>query len=739
MSVGEVVSIIPLIRILRADDPLLAIYLSTSTKAGREAAQAQAATLVSGIFYCPLDYVSCVRRVLRTIKPALLVVLETEIWPNLYVETKRSGAKLAIVNGRISDQTWPRYSRWKKWVCPILKLPDLVLVQSSLDCERYARLGTPAGKLRIEPNLKYDASLSLASVHIETFDAQHVWIAASTVGPNERGSLSKHSVDEDDIVIAAFESLAREFPKLLLIIAPRQPARFSEVAGKLDAGKVSFTSRTLLQSTPGLSLQLPGVLLLDTMGELSSAYRLADVAFVGGSLAPRGGHNILEPAAAGVPIVVGPHMQNFASIAEDFTAADALVQIEQAGDLLPAIRELLVNPGRARELGAKGLALVTSRQGVSRRVSERLWFLYRGAAVREIQNPWRRAFLTPLKIVWQKGGDHRRTKSERLAISSRSLPVPVVSVGGITVGGAGKTPFATYLVNRLKYRGQRPAVLTRGYRRRLPTEHLVSAAGVSISPALTGDEAQIFLRIGDAPIGVGAKRYETAQILLRQFPSTDVLVLDDGFQHARLHRDFDIVLIDGLDPFGGEEVIPLGRLREPLHCLRRAHAFVVTRAENDWRFRAISQRLRDIHPAAPIFRTRLVARAWRDYRDGQVVALPKGTRVGAFCGLGNTENFWQTLDSLGLNVVFRWPFPDHHVYKPFELQRVAHQSRMQGADVLVTTEKDRVNCPSHLERLISPLNLVWLEIELVLDDEAGFFAALEKVLLSRSWRTQFTR
>nr|MDQ2712431.1 tetraacyldisaccharide 4'-kinase [Acidobacteriota bacterium] len=256
--------------------------------------------------------------------------------------------------------------------------------------------------------------------------------------------------------------------------------------------------------------------------------------------------------------------------------------------------------------------------------------------------------------------------------------------------------------------------------------------------ALTGDEAQIFLRIGDAPIGVGAKRYETAQIVLRQFPSTDVLVLDDGFQHARLHRDFDIVLIDGLDPFGGEEVVPLGRLREPLHSLRRAHAFVVTRAENDLRFRAISQRLADLNPAAPIFRTRLVARAWRDYRDGHVVALPEGARVGAFCGLGNPENFWQTLDSLGLNVVFRWPFPDHHVYKPSELQRVAHQARMQGAEILVTTEKDRVNCPSHLESLISPLNLFWLEIELVLNDEAGFFAVLNKVLLSRNWRTQFT-
>ncbi|MDQ2713175.1 MAG: tetraacyldisaccharide 4'-kinase, partial [Acidobacteriota bacterium] len=482
VSVGEVVSVIPLIRILRADDPHIAIYLSTSTTAGRKAAQHQAATLVNGVFYCPLDYVSCVRRVLRIIKPALLVVLETEIWPNLYAETKRSGAKLAIVNGRISDRTWPRYCRWKRWICPILKLPDLVLVQSSSDRERYRELGTPTGKLAVEPNLKYDASFSSTSVEIETFDAQHVWIGASTVGPNERGSLSKHSIDEDDIVIAAFESLAKEFPKLLLILAPRQPARFGEVAGKLEAKRVSFVRRTSLKTNPALSLELPGVLLLDTIGELSSAYRLANVAFVGGSLAPRGGHNILEPAAAGVPIVVGSHMQNFASIAEDFLAAGAFLQIKQAADLLPAIRELLVDRSRARRLGAKALAVVTSRQGTSRRVSERLWFLYRDAAVKGIQSAWRRAFLVPLRTVWQKGGDRKRTNSERFALSSRPLSVPVISVGGITIGGSGKTPFAAYLVNRLKYRGQSPAILTRGYRRRSPAEHLVSPAGVSVSP-----------------------------------------------------------------------------------------------------------------------------------------------------------------------------------------------------------------------------------------------------------------
>jgi tetraacyldisaccharide 4'-kinase len=305
----------------------------------------------------------------------------------------------------------------------------------------------------------------------------------------------------------------------------------------------------------------------------------------------------------------------------------------------------------------------------------------------------------------------------------------VVSVGGITVGGSGKTPFTVYVANRLQARGHSPAILMRGYRRRSPTEALVFAPKAKAPAAVTGDEAQIFLRSTYAPIGIGAKRYETARILLRQFPSTSVLLLDDGFQHARLERNFDIVVIDGLDPFGGEEVVPLGRLREPLECLSRAHAFVVTRAEELHRFEAIRRRLQKWNPNAPAFRTRLLLRSWHDYRNGQVAPGLEGRRVGAFCGIGNPESFWRTLASLGVEVVFRWSFPDHHAYNPVELQRVAHQARLHGADILVTTEKDRVNCPSHLERAIAPLDLVWLEIELELENEAAFFDLLENSLL----------
>ncbi len=684
--------------------------------------------MVDGIFYCPIDYASCVRRVLRAIRPALLVIIETEIWPNLWAETKRSGASLAIVNGRISDRAWPRYRRWKKWFCTVMELPDLILVQSPADYERYAGLGATPEKLAIAPNLKYDASISAAPLTLDVFDAQQVWIAASTVGPNERGSFSKHAVDEDDEVLDTFEALAPEFPRLLLILAPRQPARFEEVARKLASRKVNFLRRSGSQKDASLRLELPGVLLLDTMGELSSVYRCGQVAFVGGSLAPRGGHNILEPAAAGLPIIVGPHMENFEAIARDFIEAEALIRIQNGRELGEAVRALLSDRARARRVGALGMSLVKARHGASVRIAERLWPLYYCASLRNPHNWAARLLLAPLAGLWKEGGMLKRWSSEHFTLISAPLAAPVISIGGITVGGSGKTPFAVYLTTRLKERGHCPAILTRGYRRRSPAETLVFAPRTKAPSAFTGDEAQIFLRTTDVPVGIGAKRYETARILLRQFPATDVLVLDDGFQHARLDRDLDIVMIDGLDPFGGEEIVPLGRLREPLEALARAHIFVVTRTEETLRFEGIRRRLHNYNPTAPVFRTRLLARSWHDYRSGDEIADLGGRRVGAFCGLGNPDNFWQTLESLGLDVVFRWRFADHHPYNPVELQRVAHQARMHGAQILVTTEKDRINCPNHLDRAIAPLELAWLKIQFELENEARFFAVIEKSL-----------
>ncbi len=728
---GEVASAVPLIEALRRNMPGAPIYLSTSTIAGRKTAQREVAPLVSGIFYLPLDYVSCVRRALRAVRPALVIILETEIWPNLYAEVKRAGATLAIVNGRISDRAWPRYHAWKRFFAPILQLPELVLAQSATDYDRYLQLGVPAHRLKTEANLKYDAVIARGATDIQTFGADQVWICASTAGPNERGSIARHAVDEDDIAIEAFVALAKEFSRLLLILAPRQRARFDTVAQKLERAAIPFVRQTEMHGDTALDLPLPGVLLLDTIGDLSRAYTLADVVFVGGSIAPRGGHNIIEPAAAGVPVVVGPHMHNFETITSDFLAADAAIQIGNASELTEAVRNLLMDGPRATAIGQNGRGLVNRHQGVSERIEQELRPLYYAGNSTPPHNLFSRAVLSGLAWLWRKGGVLKRRRSEEHAALAAPLPVPVISIGGITIGGSGKTPLTAYLAKRLHDRGYAPAILTRGYRRRSPARNLVFAPGVKVAAAFTGDEAQVLLRAAVAPVGIGANRYDAAQVLLREFPQTDVLLLDDGFQHARLKRDVDIVVIDGLDPIGQGEVVPLGRLREPLSALRRADVLVVTRAESDDRYDAIKKQLFNYNPNAPVFRTRLTARRWRDWATGESMGdLPMG-RVAAFCGLGNPQNFWRTLESLGLEVVFRWAFEDHHTYQPVELRRLAHQARAHGADLLVTTEKDRMNIPAKLENFVAPLRLAWLEIDVELEDEASFFALLDQRLHSR--------
>jgi tetraacyldisaccharide 4'-kinase len=720
VSVGEISTAVPLIQKLRADNSRVPIFVSTTTVAGRRAAEERLGGLAEGLFYSPLDYASFVRRVLRTIRPSLVIVLETEIWPNLYSQTKRSGARLAIVNGRISDRTWPQYKRMRWLFAPVVSLADAVFPQTATDRDRYLYLGVPATRLHLEGNLKYDAPSAGKPSRLPTFGADKVWIAASTVAPGDSRHY-KHNVDEDDIVLATFRKLQEKFPRLLLILAPRQPTRFDAVARKLRDHGFSYVRRTELRDNPDLDLALPGVLLLDTIGELGGAFALADVAFVGGSIAPRGGHNILEPAAFGKAIVTGTHMQNFQAIARDFADAGALLRVRDEQELWTVVEKLLADAGWATALGQRAKRVLEQQQGASERIATKLWPLFWASCGSPLHGFWASLVLEPLALLWTMGGRLKRKQGEA---AQGHVPVPVISVGAITVGGAGKTPFVNYLSQGLHQRGYSTGILTRGYRKRTPATGVVVPAGTDVSPALTGDEAQIFLRSAACPVGVGANRLKTGWLLLQHYP-VDIIVLDDGFQHAALCRDLDVVLIDGLDPFGGGWTLPMGRLREPLDALKRANAFVVSRADNDLRFEFLRRELKKWNSQAPVFRVRTGPKRWRICTKREIVDELPAKRVGAFCGLGNPQGFWNTLAALGLEVVFRWEFPDHHPYQPVELHRLSSQARRLGAEILVTTEKDRVNFPSDFVSSAAPLDIAWLEIESTLDEEAEFFSWLE--------------
>ena len=689
VSVGEVIAAIPLIQALREALPDAPVYVSTSTLAGRAMADQKLARLAAGVFYAPLDYRFAVRRVLRRLKPALLVVMETEIWPNMLREAKRSGAGVLIVNARISDKALPRYRRYAWFFRQALRYTDAVLAQDETAAERYRMLGAPV--VQVAGNLKYDFDPASAHVApdldtwIRAAGASQVLIAASTMPPARDGDM-----DEDDLVIEAWRQLSVEHPGLLLILVPRRPERFDAAARKLDAAGIGFTRRTVL-GPPNR------VLLLDTIGELNGLFRLATLVFMGGTLAERGGHNVIEPAAFATPVICGPHMENFAEIAAEFDNAGALARLDQM-DFGVAISSLLHDPDRLARIGAASLSLAEAKRGATAWSIQTLSAAYDAALPRPVPP----VILIPLTWLWRAGMALDRAVKR---LRSCRPGARVISVGNLAVGGTGETPMVLWLCDRLARAGVTVGVLTRGYGREGGAEVEVFAAAAAVDVAAVGEEAALVLRQGKAQGGVGPDRGKAWRIM-RDRGAPQVIVLDDGFQHWRMKRDADIVLIDALDPFRGG-LLPLGRLREPFSALKRATAIVITRTLKGREYAGLMAEIRKHSSTAPIFRAR-VAAIRPEIGNGP---------VGAFCGLGQPAGFEQTLKQIGIAPQFIEVFPDHHRYTEAEI--AALRAR---AAILVTTEKDLMNVPAALR---DSMHAVAITLEL--DDPGGFLAVVARL------------
>ena len=725
VSVGEVISAAGLLKKLRETYPARRLFVSSTTLAGRALAEEKLAGVVDGVFYAPVDYCFAVRSVLRRLRPSVVVVLETEIWPNLYREVKRTGAGLLLANSRISDKALPRYRCQRWFLRHVFKLPDEILAQSAEAAGRYIEIGAPPARVTDAGNLKYDFEPAAAAAPevvtglVERARPAQIWIAASTMPPAAAGD-----IDEDDVVIAAFVELAAERKRLLLILVPRRPVRFDEAAGKLRAAGVRFLRRSELSG--GETLELPGVLLLDSIGELGSLFPLADVVFMGGSLADRGGHNILEPACFGKPIVNGPHLENFSAIAADFRAGGGLVEINSPGELAGAVGRLLDDAELRARAGERARELAEARRGATDRIVEHIERLSSWSVAELVRSLPARLPLWALSWVWAAGAavKQRRARGKR-----RALQTPVVSIGGISMGGAGKTPFTLHLARRFREETRQPAILTRGYRRRVPEKSTVLAAGSTAKITLTGDEAQLFLRSGVVHVGIGADRYRTGRAVEEKL-HPDLILLDDGFQHWQLARDLDVVLIDALDPFGGGALFPLGHLREPLTGLDRAGAFLITKIEPGSPVEGIKELLRRHNERAPVFCSRVVPRRWIEFGTKRVIPVARldSITLAGFCGLANPASFWRTLASMGGLPVKCWAFGDHHHYSPLEVKRMAANARAAGAHGLVTTEKDVMNLPVDAAELIKPLPLYWLEIDLEIENEEELLALIREKL-----------
>jgi len=358
VSVGEVRAAAALIGELKHRIPEARIVITSSTVQGWNAARALLASNEL-VLFPPADFIFVCRRFLRRIQPNAVVVLETELWPNLFRETRRYGAILLVVNGRISEKTFPRYwaSRllWRR----VLKQPDRFFVQSAADDRRFTALGAAPEKVCVSRNLKFD-SRPAPSPLVESW-REIVTRPELEVGPViVAGSIMP---GEERYVLEAFLQLLPEFPRLWMILAPRRSDGFAAVAERARALGIPIQLRS--QWTPQTNLVFPGVMILDSMGELGAIYELATIAYVGGTLVPTGGHNILEPAFFARPIVIGPSMSNFQEIAEEFLQdaglgripvkdgirIGSIIQIPSDTALAPVWRFLLHNPSFRRRLG----------------------------------------------------------------------------------------------------------------------------------------------------------------------------------------------------------------------------------------------------------------------------------------------------------------------------------------------------------------------------------------------------
>jgi len=352
VSVGEVLAARALVGPLKERFPGRRIYVSTTTATGNAVAR-QSVRAADGLLFAPFDWPGPVRRALRAVDPVLLVLVETEIWPNLIHEARRRGTRVALVNGRISPRSFPRYRRIRRFLKPVLAEVDVFLMQGEAHARRVKDMGAPPDKVKVTGNLKFD---SLGEARTPEPLARLIggggplWVAGST------------APGEEEMVLRALRAVRRTVPGVRLLLAPRHPERFAEVASIIEAAGLRGVRRTALSGPWGDE----DVLVLDTMGELAQVYSLASVVFVGGSLVPAGGHNVLEAAVAGKAVVVGPHMENFQEVADEFLAEDALVQVASADALAGAVSSLLTDPARCDAIGVRARALIDRNRGAVR-------------------------------------------------------------------------------------------------------------------------------------------------------------------------------------------------------------------------------------------------------------------------------------------------------------------------------------------------------------------------------------
>ncbi len=360
VSVGEVLAISRVIDELKTQLSGWRIVVSTTTDTGQKLARERFGE--NNVFYFPVDLPFAVRAYFQALRPRLLALAESEFWPNLLRWARLSGTAVAVVNARVSDRSLPGYLRFQKLLLRVMQNVQLFLAQSEEDARRLVQMGALAARVKVSGNLKFEVKPPVRPAIAAAFAAMR----RQEIGPL---LVAGSTLDgEDAMLLDMFRQVVARYPKALLLLAPRHPERFDTVASLLGSSGLPYQRRS--QWKEGLPI-VGSVFLLDSIGELASLYEFADLAFVGGSLVPRGGHNVLEAAQFGTPILVGPHTENFRDIVEVFRRADAL-RVVTAQTLSGAVLHLLEHQDERTALGGRALEVMRSQRGATERTANAL-------------------------------------------------------------------------------------------------------------------------------------------------------------------------------------------------------------------------------------------------------------------------------------------------------------------------------------------------------------------------------
>lgn len=765
-SVGEIVATSPLVKQIRKEMPERPILVSAFTVGGYNMAK-QIIPEADAIIYFPLDLPFVAESMIKRIMPGVFMPVETELWPNFLRSIRERHIPVMMVNGRISEKSVKNYKYLYGIWEDMLNTVTRFCMQSSIDANYIAELGADQSKIFVTGNTKFDQTYAEVTPEDLARYREELGIGSSfpviMAGSTHPG--------EEKVLLESFKAIRAKYSDARLVIAPRKTARAGEIS-KLAASYGYETGyRSKMLEDTSLRKNYP-VILIDTIGELGRIYALGDVVYVGGSFSGTGGHNVLEPAAHAKPIVVGPSMQNFKDSFALLSKVKACKMVNDQAELTKELLDILENDMRRQEMGAASLQVIVDNRGADIKTIHYLKDLLEltkvpsceypdypintrnlsdegGARLRHgdaiIQYLFQLAYGTDTTFAgWLLLGVMRFASyvyefgvTTKLAfyqwglLKQEKLDCCVISIGNITVGGTGKTPTAQKLARQIKDMGYRVVILNRGYRSHWNRNIGVVSNGEKIFMTAheAGDEAYLMAKtLPGIPVIIGKDRAITGKYAVEKMHA-EVIIMDDGFQHWRLQRNMDIVLVDTLSMFGNGCVIPRGVLREPLKNLARGDIFILTKTDQSSKLSQIQLRkaIAKYNAAAPVVesvhspKNFVEIAEWYKGIVSHVKNLDelRDQDVMVFSAIGNPSSFEQTLSSIGVNIMEAVRYPDHHDYGMLEMQYISERASSLKAVAMITTSKDAVKIPTEFiysERKI-PLYILDMDICITNGDE----------------------